>query len=172
MFLRSRNGGRSFRVSWRMSGRKLWGGLKVIFFMRFRNLSFFQFGQIVWFGNMFRSVSSSSEKQRDFVDFYGLRVLVRVGDSRRRSSGFLESEFGLRRKNCVRVELGGCRRFQGIENLSQLGLGLGQSILEEWGGVVFGDLVMCFGFVLGEGIQRLWLQFWWLGVFFWRNRGF
>lgn len=117
-------------------------------------------GRIAWPGNMPRSVSSNSVRQRESADLHGLRDLVTAGDSRRRSSGSSESEPGPRRKNCVRAEPGGHRRLLGTKGQSQPGQGPEQSTPEGRGGVASGASVTYPGPALGAGTQRPWLQPW------------
>uniref|UniRef100_A0A4W2C1J2 NF-kappa-B inhibitor-like protein 1 n=1 Tax=Bos indicus x Bos taurus TaxID=30522 RepID=A0A4W2C1J2_BOBOX len=169
--LRNGNGDRSCRESWRTSGRRSSGDLKMMLPMRPRNPSPSQPGQIAWPGNMPRSTSSSGVRQREPADPHGLRAPGTAGGSRRRSSGSSESEPGPKRRNCVRAEPGGRRRRSGIALRSRPELGPGQSTPEAQGGADSGALVMCLGPALGEGTQKPWLQHWWPGVPPWRNRG-
>lgn len=115
-------------------------------------------GQSAWPGSMPRS--SGSWRQRDPADLQGLRAPVTAGDSKRRNSGFSESELRPRRRNCVRAEPGGLKRLNGTKGQSLPGLGPGQSTREGQAGEASGALAMCPGPALVEGIQRPWLQRW------------
>lgn len=127
-------------------------------------------GQSAWLGSMPRS-SGSSWRQKDPAEPPELRAPVTAGDSKRRNSGFSESEPGPRRRNCVRAEPGGLKRLNGTKGQSLPGQGPGQSTREGQGGATSGALAMCPGPALVEGTQRPWLQPWWPGAPLWRNRG-
>lgn len=127
-------------------------------------------GRSAWLGSMPRS-SGSSWRPRDPADPRGQRAPVTAGDSKRRNSGFSESEPGPRRRNCTRAEPGGLKRLRGTKGQSLPGPGPGQSTREGQGGAASGALAMCPGPALVEGTQRPWLQPWWPGAPLWRNRG-